>query len=86
MVRVQFCEELAGWCPDTITGDATYLEAVYGSPNEVVVDEDAMDNGSDGAGPVPIDASRQHLVEMCIPVLRPGVLYVLEYGFDHVIN
>ncbi|MBP1903098.1 hypothetical protein J2744_002802 [Halorubrum trapanicum] len=56
------------------------------SPKGVVVDEDAMDNGSDGAGPVPIDDSSHHLVKMRVPVLRPGMLCAFEDEFDHVIN
>ncbi|GAA0728518.1 hypothetical protein GCM10009060_27840 [Halorubrum trapanicum] len=86
MLRVQFCKELAGCCPDTNTVDVTHLEVMRSSPKGVVVDEDAMDNGSDGAGPVPIDDSSHHLVKMRVPVLRPGMLCAFEDEFDHVIN
>jgi hypothetical protein len=86
VLRVQFCEELAGCRPDTNTVDVTHLKVMRGSPKGVVVDEDAMDNSSDGAGPVHIDNSSHHLVEMCIPVLRPGMLYALEHEFDYIVN
>ena len=45
VLRVQFCKELAGCCPDTNAIYVAHLEVVRGSPKGVVVHEDAMDNG-----------------------------------------
>ena len=86
VLRVRFCKELAGCCPDTNTVDVAHLEVVRGGPKGVVVDEDAMDNGSDGLSPLPIDDSSHHLVEMRVPVLRSRMVRAFEDEFDHVIN
>jgi hypothetical protein len=86
VLRVQFCKELAGCCPDTNTVDVAYHKVVRGSPEGDPVDEDAVDDGSDRVGPVPIDDSRHHLVEMRVPVLGPGMLRAFEDEFDYVIN
>jgi hypothetical protein len=83
---VQLVEELASGRPDTNAVDVAYVEVLGGGPEGRAVDEDAMDNGSDGVCPVPVDDSSHHLVEMRVPVLRPGMLCAFEHEFDYIVN
>jgi len=78
--------ELADRRADSNAIDGAHLEAVRGGTERAVVDEDAMDNGSDGLCPVAIDDSRQHLVEMRSLMICPGMLRSLEYEFDHGVH
>jgi len=50
------------------------------------VDKDAVNDGPDRGGTVPVDDSRHLFVEMPVVVIRTGMLRALEYEFDHIVD
>jgi len=71
---------------DTNTVDVAYLEVLSGGPEGRAVDKDAVNDGPDRGGTVPVDDSRHLFVEMPVVVIRTGMLRALEYEFDHIVD
>jgi len=59
---------------DTNTVDVAYLEVLSGGPEGRAVDKDAVNDGPDRGGTVPVDDSRHLFVEMPVVVIRTGML------------
>jgi hypothetical protein len=84
--RIQFVEEPARCGSNTDAIQVVYLETVRCGPERTVLDEDAMDDRSNGGSPVAVDNSSHHCVEMPVLVLLPRVLCSVEHEFDNVGN
>ena len=84
--RVQRCKELSGCCPDPNAVDVVDVEAYCSGPEWIVVDEHALDDGSNGLGTISADNSRHRLVQVSVLMIFSWGLRSFEDELDHIVD
>ena len=86
MLRVQFSQEPTGRRADTHAIDVAHIETDRGCPKRIMLDEDTVDNGSDGLRSILIDNCCHRFVEMDVVVVSTRCLCSLEYEFADIVD
>jgi len=86
LFRIQLSQEPIGRRSDPHAIDVAHIKVDRGCPKRVVLDENTVDNGSDGLRSILLDNCCHRFIKMGVVVISTRYLCSLEYEYADVVN